>query len=256
VSLKGHTKKINHVTFREREGEATLVLSAGADKIAKIWSHDSASGEYLPKATIRTHKSDLTGLVIHPTSTLVAYSSLDKTYSLHELSNFTQVYRSAPSDESFTSLAIHPDGALLALGTPSSKIHICDVRTGAVAAIISPPEGTPFTVNTLSFSENGYHLIAPDSPSSVAIWDLRKMKAAHSISLGDSFKVNKVTYDYNANYFAVAGNEGVRVFAHKTWQELVSFEEAGGATDVAFAEHGKEIWATSGREVRIWGLPE
>ncbi|KAF9243833.1 nuclear matrix protein NMP200 [Melanogaster broomeanus] len=256
ASLKGHTKKVNHVAFREREGEATLVLSAGADKIAKIWSHDSASGEYLPKATIRTHKSDLTGLVVHPTSTLVAYSSLDKTYSLHELSNFTQVYRSAPSDETFTSLAIHPDGALLALGTPSSKIHICDVRTGAVAAIISPPEATPFTVNTLSFSENGYHLLAPDSPSSVAIWDLRKMKAAHSISLGDSFKVNKVTYDYNANYFGVAGNEGVRVFAHKTWQELVSFEEAGGATDVLFAEHGKEIWATSGREVRIWGLPE
>jgi pre-mRNA-processing factor 19 len=185
---------------------------------------------------------------------MVALSSLDKTYSLHELSNFAQVYRSAPADDAFTSLAIHPDGALLALGTPSSKIQICDVRSGAVAAYITPPDDSPFTVNSLSFSENGYHLLAPDSLSSVAIWDLRKMKAAHTIPLGEGFKINKVVYDYSAQYLGVAGNEGIRVFAHKTWEELVRFEEAGDVSDMVFGEQGKEIWATSGREVRIWGL--
>lgn len=255
ASLKGHTKKVNRVAFRERDGEPTLLLSAGADKIAKIWSHDSASGEYLPKATIKTHKSDLTGLVIHPTSTLVAYSSLDKTYSLHDLSNFSQVYHSTPIDEPISSLAIHPDGALLALGTPSSKIQISDVRSGAPAATISP-EGTPFLVHTLSFSENGYHLLAPDSLSSVAIWDLRKMTTAHSIPLGDTFKINKVIYDYSANFFGVAGNEGIRLFAHKTWEELVRFEEASDVTDIVFGNQGRELWATSGREVKILGVPE
>ena len=254
ASLKGHTKKVNHVAFRERDGEPTLLFSAGADKIAKIWSHDSASGEYLPKATIKTHKSDLTGLVVHPTSTIVAYASLDKTYSLHDLSNFSQVYHSAPADEPITSLAIHPDGALLALGTPSSKIQISDVRSGAVAATISP-EGTPFSVHTLSFSENGYHLLAPDSLTSVAIWDLRKMTAAHSIPLGDTFKVNKVVYDYSANFFGVAGSGGIRLFAHKTWEELARFEEASDVTDLVFGDQGAELWGTTGREVRIWGVP-
>ncbi|KAH7927406.1 nuclear matrix protein NMP200 [Leucogyrophana mollusca] len=255
ASLKGHTKQVNHVAFRERDGENTLVLSAGADKIAKIWSHDTASGEYLPKSTIRSHKGELTGLVVHPTSTIFALASLDKTYSLHELSNFSQVYRSAPGEDAFTSLAIHPDGALLAVGTPSSKIQISDIRSGAVAAQITPPDGTPFSVNSLSFSENGYHLLAPDSLSSVAIWDLRKMKITHSIPLGEGFKVNKVAYDYSAQYLGVAGNEGVRVFAHKSWDELVRFEEGGDVSDLVFGEQGKEIWGTSGREVRIWGLP-
>ena len=254
ASLKGHTKKVNHVAFRERDGEPTLLFSAGADKIAKIWSHDSTSGEYLPKATIKTHKSDLTGLVVHPTSTIVAYASLDKTYSLHDLSDFSQVYHSAPADESITSLAIHPDGALLALGTPSSKIQISDVRSGAVAATISP-EGTSFSVHTLSFSENGYHLLAPDSLTSVAIWDLRKMTAAHSIPLGDAFKVNKVVYDYSANFFGVAGSGGIRLFAHKTWEELARFEEASDVTDLVFGDQGAELWGTTGREVRIWGVP-
>ncbi|KAL4068314.1 WD40-repeat-containing domain protein [Scleroderma yunnanense] len=258
ASLKGHTKRVNHVAFREHEGDPTLVLSAGADKIAKVWSYDTASSEYQPRATIRTHKSDLTGLAVHPISTLVALSSLDRTYSLHELSGFTQVYQSTPFEDPFTALSIHPDGTLLALGTPTSKIQICDIRTGDVAASISPPEATtgPFTINTLSFSENGYHLLAPDGLSSVAIWDLRKMKVAHSIPLDDSFKVNRVLYDWSAQYLGVAGNEGVRLYAHKSWEELARFDDVSDVTDIAFGELGKEIWATSGREVRILGLSE
>jgi pre-mRNA-processing factor 19 len=255
ASLKGHQKKINHVALRERDGDATLLISAGADKIAKIWSHDATSNEYIPKNTIRSHKGELTGLAVHPTSTILALSSTDKTYSLHDLSNFTQVFRSVPSEESFTSLAIHPDGTLLALGTPTSTIQIYDVRAGAIAASLAPPEGTPFTVNTLSFSENGYHLVGPGSLSSLAIWDLRKQKTAHSIALGDDFKVHKVLYDTSAQFLGVAGSLGARVFAHKSWQELLKLEEGGEMTDMVFGEQGKEIWGTTGREVRIWGLP-
>ncbi|CAL1696241.1 unnamed protein product [Somion occarium] len=255
ASLKGHTKKINHVAFREREGESTLVLSGGADKIAKIWSHDSASGEYIPKSTIRVHKGEITGLAVHPSSTILALSSTDKTYSLHDLNTFEAVFRSAESDEPFTSLSIHPDGTLLGLGTPASTIQIYDIRSGAIVASLTPPDSPPFTVNTLSFSENGYHLLAPDSLSSVGVWDLRKPKITTSIKLGDGFKVNKVSYDSSAQLLGVAGTEGLRVFAHKTWEELVRFEEGGETSTLAFGQDGKEIWGVSGRDVRIWGLP-
>jgi pre-mRNA-processing factor 19 len=254
ASLKGHTKKVNIVAFREADNEPTLLLSAGADKIAKVWSHDSASGEYIFKSAIRTHKGELTGLAVHPTSTILALASLDRTYSLHDLSNFSLVFRSAPSEEPFTSLSVHPDGTLLAIGTPASMIQIFDIRTGTIAASLTPPEGTPFTVNTLCFSENGYHLLAPSSLSSVAVWDLRKQKTTHTFDLGDGFKVNKALYDTSAQFLAIGGNEGARVFAHKTWEELVRFEEGGDVRDLVFGEMGKEIWGASGREVRIWGV--
>lgn len=255
ASLKGHSKKVTHVAFREAEGQSTLLLSGGADKIAKAWSLDDASGEYLPKGTIRTHKGEITGLAVHPTSTLLGLASSDRTYSLHDLETFDQVYRSPELDESCTSLAIHPDGTLLAVGTPASTIQIHDIRSGTIAASLTPPQGVPFTVNTLSFSENGYHLLAPGSLSSVAIWDLRKLKLSNSIQLGEGFKTNKVLYDFSAQLLGVAGNEGVRVFAHKSWEELVRFEEAGDVVDLAYGHNGKEIWGTSGRDVRIWGLP-
>jgi pre-mRNA-processing factor 19 len=254
ASLKGHTKKVNHVALRERAGESTLLLSAGADKIAKIWSLDDASGEYIPRSTVRTHKGELTGLAVHPTQTLLALSSADKCYSLHDLNTLTQVFLSAPSDDPLTSLSVHPDGTLLALSTPNSTTHIFDLRTGAIAASLTPPASTPFSISSTSFSENGYHLLAPDSSSSVAIWDLRNQSVAHSLTVGDgSAKINKVKYDYSAKMFGVAASDGVRVYAHKTWEELVHFQEGGEVTDFAFGELGKEIWGASGREVRVWG---
>lgn len=253
ASLKGHTKKVNHVAFREREGDSTVLLSAGADKIAKAWAHESASGEYIPKATIRSHKGEITGLVVHPTSSFFVLSSTDKTYSVQDISNFTQVFRSAPSDEPFSSLSIHPDGCLIGLGTPSSTIQIYDIRSGGIAASLTPSDVSPFTVNTLTFSENGYHLLAPNSLSSVAIWDLRKQKATQTISLGDDFKINKVLYDVSAQFFGVAGNQGARIFAHKTWEELLRLED-GEVSDFAFGGLGKEIWGVTGREVRIWSI--
>ncbi|KAF9786053.1 WD40-repeat-containing domain protein [Thelephora terrestris] len=255
ATLKGHTKKVNHVTLREREGEPTLLISGSADKASKIWAHDSASGEYIPKTTIRTHKGEISGVAVHPTSTLLAISSTDKTWSLHDLTNFEPIFRSSEGDDSFTSMSVHPDGTLIGLGTPTSTIQIFDVRTGAVAASLTPENTTPFTVNTLSFSENGYHLVAPNSTSSVAVWDLRKPKIAHTISLGDSFKINKVLYDYSAQLFGVTGNEGARIYAYKSWEELVRFEEAGEVVDLVYGEQGREIWGVSGRDVRIWGLP-
>ena len=254
-SLKGHTKKINHVALRESLSENTLILSAGADKIAKVWAHDTSSGEYIPKSTVRTHKGELTGLAVHPTNTIFALSSADKTYSLHDLATFNQIFRSAPSDAAFTSLAIHPDGTLLALGTPTSTIQIYDVRTGVIAASLTPQDVSPFTVNTLAFSENGYHLLAPNSLSSLAIWDLRKQKSTQTILLGDDFKINRVNYDISAQFLGVAGSQGARIFAHKSWEELLRLNEGGEISDFAFGEQGKEIWGASGREVRIWGLP-
>lgn len=257
ATLKGHTKKINRVAFRERAGESTLYLSAGADKLSKVWAHDDASGEYIPRGTIRAHKGELTGLAVHPTGTLALLGSADGTYSIQDLSTFQQVSASAPVDSPFSALAVHPDGALIGVGTTTSTVLIYDLRSASVAATLAAPAGTvPFSVRSLSFSENGYQLLAPDSAHSVAVWDLRNQQAAHSFALGDTFGVNAVQYDNTAKMLGVAGTEGLRVFAHKSWEEIMRFEEGGEVSDFAWGNLGQEIWGVTGREVRIWGPPK
>jgi pre-mRNA-processing factor 19 len=256
ASLKGHTKKVNRVALRERDGDATLVLSAGADKLAKVWSHDTASDEWLPRSTVRSHKGEVTGLSVHPTNTLSLLASLDGTYSVHDLNTFTQLYASPAGDVPFTSLQCHPDGSLLGIGTGSGSVLIYDLRAAAVAATLAVPDATPFSVGSLSFAENGYQLLAPGSNSTVAVWDLRNQKTSTTIDLGDDFQVSSVAYDQAVRILGVAGSGGLRLFAHKTWEELVRFEEGGAVADFAFGQLGQEVWGASGREVRVWGSPE
>ena len=113
------------------------------DKLARVWSLDSASEEYRPRTIIKTHEGGVTGLAVHPTSTLLFLASQDKTYSIHDLREFSQLYRSTAAEEPYSSLALHPDGTILAAGTPSSTIHVYDVRSGDIAATLVPADKPP-----------------------------------------------------------------------------------------------------------------
>jgi pre-mRNA-processing factor 19 len=105
--LKGHTKKINHVALREMQGENTLILSASADKIAKVWAHDT-SGEYIPKFTVCTHEGELIGLAVHPTNSIFTLLCRQNVL-VHDFTTFDQIFQLEPSNATFASLAIHPD---------------------------------------------------------------------------------------------------------------------------------------------------
>ena len=163
--------------------------------------------------------------------------------------------RPNPGADAFTAQAFHPDGTILALGTAGGALRVVDFRTADVAAALDAPQG-PAPISALSFSENGYSLAAPDGAHAVAIWDLRKQAVAHSIALGDGVALRDVRYDFGAQLLAVAASDGVRVHAHKSWEELARFEEGGEAVAVAWGEKSKELWGVSGRDVRIWGVPD
>jgi len=93
--------------------------------------------------------------------------------------------------------------------------------------------------HSLSFSENGYHLLALSSLSSVVVWDLCKHKTVKNIELGELFKVSKVLYDASALFWGMCRNEGIRVFAHKTWEELARFGEGGPHEELCHSRKGQ-----------------
>lgn len=253
ATLKGHTKKVHSVLFREKEGENTLVISGSADKTVRVWSHDAPSGQYAPQTTVKTHKGEITGIVVQPSGKYLAIGSQDGSWSLQNLETSQTLYHSPRGGEPYTSIGLHPDGCLLALGTASSAMQIYDIRVQAFVASLAPENATPFTVNTVSFSENGYHLAAPGSSSSVAIWDLRKQKLTQDIALEADFKINKIRYDVSAQWLGVAGNADLRLIAHKTWDQFAKLDQGNDIADFAFGPRAQEIWTVSGREVKILG---
>lgn len=252
-TLKGHTKKVNQVAWREEDGEISLILSASADKTARIWGYDDSSSTYAPKQTFKNHKGEVVGLSIHPSKKFVALASADKTFSLHDLTTFQTLYHSDKFDTPFHSITFHPDGNFIGLGTSNGGINIIDLRTGASAATLAQEDVSPFAINTISFSENGWQMAAPGSAEgdTIALWDLRKTAATANIDLGGGFKLQSVLYDFSAAWLGAAGAGGVKLFAPKTKEELWSSD--GEAVDLAFGPLGKSIWAVGGREVRVWG---
>jgi pre-mRNA-processing factor 19 len=153
---------------------------------------------------------------------------------------------------------------LVALGTAKATVRIFDIRSGKMAVELTPPtfsENAAYSVQTSTFSENGYHLSFTDTQSSIAVWDLRKPKIIANISLdGEGYKVKHVKYDLTGQYIGVAGSTDLRVVSNKSWDVLVKFEAPMGTkdgfTDFAFGNEVKDIWGAAGREVRIWGASD
>ena len=66
---------------------------------------------------------------------------------------------------------------------------------------------------------------------------------------------NRVLYDHSAQLLGITGNEGARIYTHKSWEELTRFEEGGEVVSLAYGERGREIWGVSGRDVRSLSCP-
>ena len=254
-TLKGHTKKVNHVLWREDDA-GSLILSASADKTARVWGYEEPSSSYAPRQTFKTHKGDVTGIGVHPSKKLAALASADKTFSVHDLTTLQTVFHSAVFDSPFHSLAFHPDGHFVGVGTANSSVFIIDLRSGEPAAELKHAGDAVFPVHTLAFSENGWQMAAPGSPEGdlVSLWDLKKQKATLQLDLGEGFKLHKVTYDYSAQFLGVGGAAGARVFLPNKTKEEVWRHDGDAIATLTFGQLGKSIWAASGREVKVWGV--
>lgn len=259
-TLKGHTKAVTHVAFREHEGEPRLAISASADKTVRVWGEDD--GKWGARATLSGHKGEINGLAVHPSGSYVAAGSADSTWSLYDLVTAKEItkYSAIPGiDGSFayTSFAVHPDGVLHGGGTKDGAVRVWDARqSNSLAATLSSHAKD---LSTLSFSENGYYL-ATSSVSgapTVNIFDLRKLDILSSWTLPEENTVREVKFDPSAQFLTVVGTDA-RVYANKTWAELVTFEEnAGDLVGARFGKLGSEIvLAGMDRTLRVLGKKE
>jgi pre-mRNA-processing factor 19 len=260
ATLKGHTKAVTHVAFREKEGMQRLALSSGADKTVRVWGEDE-SGSWAAKGSIAAHKGEVTGLGIHPSGLYAASASTDSTWALHDIETLKTIasYGPIPGDSgsfSYTSFAVHPDGVLHAGGTKDGVVRVWDVRqANTLAATMESHPGKPLT--TLSVSENGYFLATGSSSDSlVNIIDLRKLKIIKGWNLEAENSVHEVRFDPSAQFLTVAGND-LRVYANKTWKELSKFDDNNGVLTAArWGPLGSNIvLAGLDRTVRVLGAP-
>ncbi|KAF5126972.1 hypothetical protein DV495_003034 [Geotrichum candidum] len=193
----------------------------------------------------------------HPVSSLVTVISTTaapklqestSTLSVLDLSSNTVVasFQGADATVSYTSLAVHPDGILVAVGTSNGTIEVRSLNSGGdIAATLdvgASNEGAAVgAVTALSFSENGYWLVSAVAglPASAELWDLRKLTQTALIALPtaesvEDSVVHALAFDYSGQFLAATTAAGVidvvgYTKATKSWTP----ESLFAATDLA-----------------------
>lgn len=245
ATLKGHTKPVKQVALVEQEGAPRLAVSCSADKTVKVWSEGADGAKWSLQHNMTGHKGEVSGFTVHPSKRFVAAGSTDETWSLHDLTTGETVKTYDPLEGqegsfAYTSFAGHPDGILHGGGTQDGNIRIWDIRDASALAASLDSHSSPVT--SLSFSENGYYLAsASNTDPTVKIFDLRKLTILSSWQLQAENKVNEVRFDTSAQFLTVVGTDA-RVYANKTWDELLKFDDnAGDLTGARFADLGRKL---------------
>ena len=245
-SLKGHSKRINHVVLQADKSRA---FTASADSTVRIW--ETPGGECV--RIVKAHDSEVTALSLHATGDYMLTCSGDRHWAFIDIESGAIMAKVA-SETSTSGLScgqFHPDGHIFGTGTSDSIIRIWDLEDQNNVANF---EGHQGSITSLSFSENGYYLASAADDSLIKIWDLRKLKNIKTISLDERYEVRGLSFDPSGQYLAMAGSD-IQVFLVRQWSLLQKFKQHNAvATSVLFGPDAGFLASVSmDRTLRFFG---
>ncbi|KAG8778664.1 hypothetical protein FRC12_024868 [Ceratobasidium sp. 428] len=162
--------------------------------------------------------------------------------------------------DSVFSVAVSPDGRLVASGSYDRTVCIWDSHTGQVAA--GPLVGHTDHVSWVSFSPDGSRVASGSSDKTIRIWDSETGQLVSGPFEGHNDEVRSVVFSPDGRHLASGSNdETVRIWDAKTAQATLC--PCSGHTDyvlsVAYSPDGNSIVSGSGsgdHSIRIWNAQD
>jgi WD40 repeat protein len=177
-TLFGHSGSVNSIAI---SSDSKIFITGGSDKTIKIWN--LVTGELI--RTLFGHSSSVNSIAISPDGKIIASGSSDKTIKIWNLpadlppcsvaifgpcNNLTTeepIHTFIGHSGSVNSIAISPDGKIIASGSADKTIKIWDLETRTLANTLS---GHSASVNAIAIEPDGKSLVSASSDGAIKIW--------------------------------------------------------------------------------------
>ncbi|MFO0899980.1 MAG: protein kinase [Pirellulales bacterium] len=259
--------------------QGDLLASAGGEGTLRLW--ELPGGKL--RATLAGFKSPSVSLAFSSAGRSLAICGHDPTvriYDLEGLGSPRQLQIPLDRDQNLSSLAISPDGRLLALGTLGTdftgQVLLLDVASGDVAQRVDHSAGG---ISSLAFSPDGL-LLAATEPTFISVWDVPTLHLRRQIKQNaipqqavfapDGASLVSAGHDYCLRLWDVAtGDERAVLRGHQGAVLCAAFSGDGsllvsGSEDFTIrawrAAVPSEVWQAEGHareagELRSQGQP-
>ena len=121
---------------------------------------------------------------------------------------------------------------------------------------LSTIEAHDKSVDTISFSNNGYYLASGSNvENSIKLWDLRKLSLVNEIKLENKFDLKKIKFDSTGTYLGYSGIK-LGVINTKTAEIVVEFDDHKDVVnDFAFSANCDFIASASAdKTIKVFSL--
>ncbi|NEO25726.1 MAG: WD40 repeat domain-containing protein [Kamptonema sp. SIO4C4] len=224
--------------------DGQILASGGDDANISLWKWQDQDNE----RTFIDHSNNVLALTITPNSSVLISGGFDGIF-VWDLRTLRPLYTLARFDPTY-SLAIHPNGYILASGEEGGSIKLWNLRTGQLLAAFPGHDGK---VRSLAFTPAGDSLISGGEDRTVKIWNTENQQLVHRLR-GHTGKIMAIAPHPSGQFFASSSRDGVRLWSIATG-ELINYFEAHDdwVQAIAFSPDGQQLATGSfNTQIKLW----
>ncbi|MEQ8757706.1 MAG: WD40 repeat domain-containing protein [Coleofasciculus sp. G1-WW12-02] len=237
-----------------------LLISGATDKIIKVRSLHT--GKIL--CTLKGHRGSVSAVTFHPHQPMLISGSWDSTIKLWDLAGVCQQNQLASdrlmatfrgTDSKIYTIALHPEGKILASGNQDGTITLWDIQAGEkIGAIAEHTEA----ITDLAFTPNGKTLISSSMDNNTLNgWNWQAQHLQYSLT-GHSNWVSAIAISPDGEILASGSQDKTIKLWHLPTGEVLNTLTGhwGEIKGLAISQDGQTLVSCSWDEIiRFWHLP-
>ncbi|KIK33007.1 hypothetical protein CY34DRAFT_813916 [Suillus luteus UH-Slu-Lm8-n1] len=203
-------------------------------------SSTSKTPAITPRQTMRGHTGWVNGVAHLPDGRRIITCSSDGSLRLWALNSGTQIDEDwRDENDGVWSMALSPNGEIVASGCVEGKVRLWDVETRKVIGKLT---GHTRVVFALCWSVDGERVASGSWDGTTRVWDVKRRKNILTIKTGHK-EVWAVTYSPDSSKLATGGYEenAVEIWDAKTGELLNTLEHDYMVWSLAWTSDGKKL---------------